>query len=66
MTLATGLLCSSFTTNETSYVYICHSQSAYSYHYKQDCKGLSRCTHDVLKVTLEDAKTKYKRKLCGW
>lgn len=36
-------------------VLICQSRSAYAYH-KYECRGLSRCTHGILKLTLEQAK----------
>ena len=64
--LCAGLLGASFTGIEPTYVYICDSSNAHAYHYKKDCRGLSRCKHKVLKVTLEDAKAKHGRKLCGW
>jgi hypothetical protein len=44
-------------------VYICDSPSAKKYHLKNDCRGLSRCTHRIIEITLEDAK-KRKFELC--
>lgn len=46
-------------------VYICNSKSAGKYHYSTTCRGLSKCNHQVIKVTLEDAKSSGKG-LCSW
>jgi hypothetical protein len=42
-------------------VYICKGKSATKY----NCRGLSNCKTDVVKVTLADAKSAGKT-LCGW
>ena len=47
-----------------TYVYICNSNGAYAYHSTKTCRGLNRCTHEILKVTLADAVNVYKRKPC--
>jgi hypothetical protein len=47
-----------------TYVYICNSSGAYAYHSSKTCRGLNRCTHEILKVTLSDAVNVYKRKPC--
>jgi hypothetical protein len=47
-----------------TYVYICNSNGAYAYHSSKTCRGLNRCTHEILKVTLADAVKVYKRKPC--
>ncbi|MFA6245613.1 MAG: hypothetical protein WC615_01650 [Mucilaginibacter sp.] len=44
-------------------VYICDSPTAKKYHLRNDCRGLSRCTHRIIEVTLEEAK-KRKFELC--
>lgn len=44
-------------------VYICDSPSANKYHLKNDCHGLRKCTHHIIKITLEEAK-KRKFELC--
>jgi hypothetical protein len=54
-----------FTTLVLSDVYICVSKTASKYHFSQNCKGLSRCTHTISKVTVKDAKSKG-YSLCGW
>jgi hypothetical protein len=46
-------------------VYICNSKGAKKYHLKEFCRGLSACKHEVIKVTLKEAKAKGLG-LCGW
>ncbi len=46
-------------------VYVCDSQNARKYHLKADCRGLSNCSHRIVKVTLEEAKESGKT-LCNW
>jgi hypothetical protein len=54
-----------FATLTGSDVYIYVSKTASKYHYSQNCKGLSRCTHTISKVSLTDAKSRG-YSLCGW
>lgn len=44
-------------------VYFCDSNYAKKYHLRNDCKGLSHCTHKIIELTLEEAK-KRKLELC--
>ena len=46
-------------------VYICNSEYATKYHYKKDCEGLAKCTHEIKEVTLKEAQAK-KYSLCGY
>ncbi|NNT71668.1 hypothetical protein HKT18_05495 [Flavobacterium sp. IMCC34852] len=46
-------------------VYICNSKGAKKYHLKEFCRGLSACKHEVIKVTLKEAKERG-LDLCGW
>ncbi len=46
-------------------VYICKGKGSKRYHYTKTCRGLSRCSTKVYKVTLKKAK-EMKRTLCGW
>lgn len=46
-------------------VYICKSKGASKYHYKENCRGLSACKHEVVKITLKSAKDKGLT-ICGW
>lgn len=41
-------------TDNTEYVLICNSKSSYAYHSYQ-CRGLQRCTHDIIKITRQEA-----------
>jgi len=49
---------------KVTYVYICNSSTAYVYHSSKDCRGLNRCTHEIVRVTLGDAVNKYNRRAC--
>jgi hypothetical protein len=57
------LLCS-FSTVETS-VYICGPTGAKKYHYKEHCRGLTACRHELTRVSLSQAQG-YGLTLCGW
>lgn len=46
-------------------VFICKGKGSKRYHYTKTCRGLSRCSTKVYKVTLKKAK-EMKRTLCGW
>lgn len=54
--------------NETqkTAVYICNSDGATKYHYSKNCRGLSKCTHTISKVTIDEARKKGKKTLCGY
>lgn len=52
--------------SKVTYVYICDSKGATKYHYRKNCRGLSSCKHDIVKVTLDQAVKKGKKSLCGW
>lgn len=54
----------SFNSVETK-VYICGSAGAKKYHYKENCRGLNACKHQVTKTTLKEAES-YGLSLCGW
>jgi hypothetical protein len=45
-------------------VYICDSNTAKAYHASEDCRGLNRCTHEVVKVTKKEAEEQYGRVKC--
>lgn len=46
-------------------VYLCDSAGGKKYHYSKNCRGLSSCKHDIIKVSLKKAQTLGKT-LCGW
>ena len=71
--LSLGLLTFSFSPTQSldnlpegSTVYICDSEGAKKYHLSKNCRGLKSCTHKIIKVTIEEAKKKGKKELCGW
>jgi hypothetical protein len=47
-------------------VYICFSGTAYAYHDNRNCRGLRSCTHKIDTVAINIARTKYKRRPCGY
>ena len=52
-------------TNEADIVYLCGSKGASKYHYKENCRGLNACKHEVVKKSLKEAK-ELDLTLCGW
>ncbi|MDC7997032.1 hypothetical protein [Gilvibacter sediminis] len=58
------VLSTSFGPNAGS-VYVCKGPKSKRYHYDKDCRGLSRCSTKVYKVSLEEARN-MGRTLCGW
>ncbi|MGJ8664732.1 MAG: hypothetical protein ACSHW7_00045 [Patiriisocius sp.] len=60
-----GTAFTGFTSSIESNVYICKGPESKKYHYKKDCRGLSRCSTNTYKVTIAEAK-KIGRTLCGW
>ncbi len=44
-------------------VYVCDSKTSYAYHTSSSCRGLNRCTHQIIKMNESDAK-KQKRTPC--
>jgi hypothetical protein len=51
--------------NLSETVYVCKSAGAKKYHYKQTCRGLSGCKHEVVKMDKSDAENRGLG-LCGW
>jgi hypothetical protein len=46
-------------------VYICSGAKGKKYHLRSDCRGLSHCSHKLVKMKLADAQ-KDGRTLCGF
>ncbi len=46
-------------------VYICNSKSSKKYHFKETCRGLNACKHEIIKISLKEAKEKG-LEICGW
>ena len=67
LTLFAILLLSSFTLdNSSSSVYICNGPKAKVYHSINNCRGLNRCSGDIVSVSLAKAKKMGRRecKIC--
>lgn len=46
-------------------VYICMGPNAYAYHNNRGCSGLNRCSCEIRKVSLSEAKRLGRDKPCG-
>lgn len=46
-------------------VYVCNSSGAKKYHYKETCRGLSACKHEIVTMNRESAENKGLG-VCGW
>lgn len=62
--LSAGKFGSAAMTQEV-YVYICTGPQSKRYHNNTNCKGLKSCSKDVVKVTLQKAKS-MGRTQCGY
>ena len=49
---------------KNSDVYLCDSPGGKKYHYSKNCRGLSNCKHEIIKVSLKKAQSLGKT-LCG-
>ena len=58
------IFCTSFRPVEDN-VFICGPTGAKKYHYNENCRGLSSCSHGTVKTTLKQAKG-LGLTLCGW
>lgn len=47
-------------------VYICMDTAASKYHLSKNCRSISNCSSKLLKVSVDDAESKYNRNLCAW
>jgi hypothetical protein len=56
----------SFKREQGTNVYVCVSPEAPAYHFNKNCHGLSRCNHQIIIVSKDEAISKYKRRLCGF
>lgn len=54
----------SFCPPETT-VFVCGSTGAKKYHFNENCRGLSSCSHGTVKISLKKAQG-YGLTLCGW
>ncbi|OXG01577.1 hypothetical protein BC749_104112 [Flavobacterium araucananum] len=46
-------------------VYICGSTGAKKYHFNENCRGLSACSHGTVKTSIKQARG-LGLTLCGW
>ncbi|MDV6168666.1 hypothetical protein R1T16_09540 [Flavobacterium sp. DG1-102-2] len=46
-------------------VYLCDTKGGKKYHFDKECRGLSNCKGEIIKVTLKEAKDKGKT-ICGY
>ena len=54
-----------FITSQNNQVFLCNSPNGERYHFTQNCRGLKACKHEIIKVSLSEAKRKGKTQ-CGW
>ena len=61
--LILGLIMS-FSSN--SNVYVCDSSTSVAYHASDSCKGLNKCSHKIISLSVADATSRGKRacKIC--
>lgn len=50
--------------SDSDIVYICTGSSSTRYHATSTCRGLSRCSGNIVKVTRKQAEDTYKRTPC--
>ncbi|MFC0780418.1 hypothetical protein ACE01P_20050 [Flavobacterium sp. HJSW_4] len=62
--LVVFVFCTSFSSPENN-IFICGPRGAKKYHYNENCRGLSSCSHGITKTTLKEAQS-YGLTLCGW
>lgn len=48
------------------YVYICTGPQSKRYHKSPNCYGLSKCSDEIIRVTIEEARDDYYRTPCGY
>lgn len=53
----------SFTTPPEK-VYVCDSKTSVAYHASKDCRGLNKCTHEIIYITKKDAMENYGKRAC--
>jgi hypothetical protein len=47
-------------------VYLCMGSRSYAYHLYKDYRAFDRCTTKIYSMTLKEAVSDKKRKLCNW
>ncbi len=46
-------------------VYLCESVGGKKYHYTKNCRGLSNCKHEIIKVSLKKLRLRVRRFVAG-
>jgi ureidoglycolate hydrolase len=60
------LICADSPKISNEKVYVCKSSTSVAYHNNINCYGLKKCTHQIISVTIDEAKNMGKRacKIC--
>jgi hypothetical protein len=61
--LSVVLICSAFNLKDVK-VFVCDSTTSVAYHETKNCRGLNRCTHEIIQVTKRDAIENYGKRAC--
>jgi hypothetical protein len=67
--IAIGIICFlilSFKGEREDKVFVCISPDAPVYHFDKYCRGLARCSHQIIITSRTEAINKYNRRLCGY
>jgi len=64
--LAFSLFLLSFQSSSNGNVFVCDSTTSYAYHRTENCRGLNRCSHQIIQITESEAQNRGKRacKIC--
>lgn len=54
----------SFISNSDETVYICDSSTSVAYHQTKSCRGLGKCTHEIIAVPKSKAISTYEKRAC--
>ncbi|MDB5154962.1 MAG: hypothetical protein JWR54_3713 [Mucilaginibacter sp.] len=55
ISISNAASCKHFAVATVDSVYVCVSKTGHKYHSDRDCRGLARCTHEIRKVSTEQA-----------
>jgi hypothetical protein len=57
------ILFASFKSNGDK-VYVCDSKTSVAYHATKGCRGLNKCTHEIIHITKTEATNTYRKRAC--
>jgi len=66
MVFAVIVMASPSSAQKPDSVYLCMGPRSKVYHRIENCRGLTHCSTQLKKVSLDDAINKYHRRLCGY